>query len=88
MDFEKGERRYWECEVLSEEDRYNEMVMLGLRTREGVKLEDVPERFRGHCEEKALPYLEKQWLKQVGGRLVATNEGIHVLNRVIEDLMV
>lgn len=88
MNFEKGERRYWECEVLSEEDRYNEMVMLGLRTREGVKLEDVPERFRGHCEEKALPYLEKQWLKQVGGRLVATNEGIHVLNRVIEDLMV
>lgn len=79
---------YWEQEVLSEEDKYNEMVMLGLRTREGVKMEDVPERFRGHCEEKALPYLEKQWLKQVGGRLVATNDGIHVLNRIIEDLMI
>ena len=51
-------------------------------------MEDVPEKFRGHCEEKALPYLEKKWLRQVGGRLVATNEGIHVLNRVIEDLMV
>ena len=79
---------YWEQEVLSEEDKYNEQVMLGLRTREGVKMEDVPERFRGHCEEKALPYLEKQWLKQVGGRLVATNDGIHVLNRIIEDLMI
>ena len=87
-DLVEREKQYWEREVLSEEDKYNEQVMLGLRTREGVKIEDVPERFRRHCEEKALPYLEKQWLKEDRGRLVATEEGIHVLNRVIEDLMV
>ena len=54
--------------------------MLGLRTSEGIALSDVDET-------KALPYLRRGLLLQKGNRLVATTEGYHILNRIIEDLI-
>ncbi len=72
-----------ETECLTADDRYNEAVMLGLRTSEGI-----PHSLLRRPEE-ATPYLERGLLRLVGEppRLVATREGVHILNRIIEDMM-
>ena len=68
-----------EKEELTDEDKHTERVMLGLRTNQGVSVEDVQ-------LDKAQPYLQQQLLKQEGNRLIATTQGWHILNRIIEDL--
>ena len=69
-----------EQETLTNEQRHTERVMLGLRTAEGIAQSDVDEA-------KALPYLRRGLLRTEGNRLVATTEGYHILNRIIEDLI-
>ena len=69
-----------EQETLTDEQRHTERVMLGLRTAEGIARSDVDEA-------KALPYLQRGLLRTEGNRLVATTEGYHILNRIIEDLI-
>lgn len=68
-----------EKEELTAEDKHTERVMLGLRTNQGVAVEDV-------SLDKAQPYLQQRLLKQEGNRLIATTQGWHILNRIIEDL--
>ena len=69
-----------EQEILTEEQRHTERVMLGLRTNQGIS----------SCEidlSKAMPYLEQGLLTQKGERIMATTKGYHILNRIIEDLL-
>ena len=69
-----------EQEILTEEQRHTERVMLGLRTNQGIS----------SCEidlSKAMPYIEQGLLMQKGERIMATTKGYHILNRIIEDLL-
>ena len=69
-----------EQEILTEEQRHTERVMLGLRTNQGIS----------SCEinlSKAMPYIEQGLLTQKGERIMATTRGYHILNRIIEDLL-
>ena len=76
-----------ESETLSDKDLYNERIMLGLRTNKGILLSDVDVR---NANEMVTRMIGKNPLlrKTDDGRLVATQKGIHVLNRIIEDLMI
>lgn len=69
-----------EIEELTPEAQHMERVMLGLRTSQGVAIEDINAI-------KAKPYLQQGLLLQEGNRLIATTQGFHVLNRIIEDLL-
>jgi oxygen-independent coproporphyrinogen-3 oxidase len=69
-----------EVELLSEEDRLTERVMLSLRTSQGVAKSDIDMN-------KAKPYIEQGLLVDKGDRLAATTQGFHILNRIIEDLV-
>ena len=69
-------------EQLTDTDLYNERIMLGLRTAEGIALNEL------HDPTLAQPYIDKGLLCLTDdNRLVATLQGIHILNRIIEDLM-
>ena len=71
-----------ETEHLSETDRYNERIMLGLRTEDGV-----PYSFL-HNPLLLTPYLERHLLRLTQDkRVTATLQGLHILNQIIEDLM-
>lgn len=73
-----------ENETLTEKDLYNERIMLGLRTNKGVP-ETLPSQNRVVLESlKAKGLLRETEDK----RIVATQKGLHVLNRIIEDLMI
>ena len=76
-----------ESETLSDKDLYNERIMLGLRTKKGILVSDVDVR---NANEMVTRMTGKNPLLRVteDGRLVATQKGIHVLNRIIEDLMI
>ena len=69
-------------EILTDTDLYNERIMLGLRTAEGIALNEL------HDPALAQPFIERGLLRRTpDNRLVATLQGIHILNRIIEDLM-
>ena len=76
-----------ESETLTEKDLYNERIMLGLRTNKGIPLSDVNVR-NGH--EMVTKMTVKDQLLRIteDGRLVATQKGIHILNTIIEKLMI
>lgn len=67
-------------ETLTERDCYNERIMLGLRTAKGVAKQDI----RADISK----YVEAGLLHEKEGRIMATQKGIHILNRIIEDLMI
>lgn len=73
-----------ESETLSDEDRYNERVMLGLRTNRGI-----PATLPTHKRLVLDSFVQKGLLRETEEkRIVATQKGLHVLNRIIEDLMI
>ena len=83
---EKGELPL-ENEILSETDRYNEAVMLGLRTSEGLDLNRFSEADRAQILTESALFLREGLLKQTGEHIRATHAGTRVLNRLIEALM-
>ncbi len=86
---ENGER-FWNDEILSEEDCFNEMVMLGLRTRQGVVLRLMEERFGTERRKK----FERAMTKFAGlvqikdGRCALTEDGFFVSDMIISDVFI
>ena len=68
-------------EVLTEDEHYNEQIMLGLRTCNGVAITE--KRLKD-----AQRYIEQGLLVKENGRLRATQSGLNILNRIIEDMMI
>ena len=73
-----------ESETLTEKDLYNERIMLGLRTNQGIA-GSFPKQSRSVIESKIQDGLLRE---TEDGRIVATQQGLHILNRIIEDLMI
>ena len=67
-------------ERLTDTQRYNEHVMLGLRTSKGIEATD-------ELMQKAQPYIASGRLRLTNGQLIATVDGINILNTIITDLM-
>ena len=78
-------------ETLSDINRYNERIMLRLRTCEGLNLNALECDFgfdRHHyCERMALPHLGRGTLKKTGETLSLTRRGLFVSDDIISDLM-
>ncbi len=70
-----------ESETLTEKDLYNERIMLGLRTCQGVPCEQIQKETDTMLEAGLIRKTEMN-------RIVVTQEGLHLLNRIIEALMV
>ena len=75
-----SESNYWEEEVLTDEQKTIEHIMLGLRTSRGIALTDA-------LRVKAQPMIAEGLLREENGQLIATPSGLHILNRIIEQLI-
>ena len=74
-----------ESETLGEREKYNERIMLGLRTDRGIAETELASSHTGAVQ----GWIEQDMLRRTeDGRIVATQKGIHLLNRIIEDLMI
>ena len=69
-----------EIETLTDEQRHTEHVMLVLRTSHGVDKTLVN-------QEAAKRYIQQGLLAEQDGYIMATTQGFHVLNRIIEEVL-
>ena len=72
----------YEFERLTDAEQYNERVMLSLRTIEGIEEEMVRDRV------VIDGYIAEGMLVSENGRIRATQKGLHILNRIIEDIII
>lgn len=87
---EQGWRPY-EKEMLDENTRYNEYIMTGLRTKRGVSLRTIEERFgtemRRYSLRMAYPHLQRGTIRIEGEWLRLEKKGVFVSNDIISDFM-
>ena len=78
-------------ERLDQYERYNDMVMLALRTREGVDMEVLSSRFgkdlSDYCLSAAGQFLTTGLLRLDGRRLRLTRDGLYVSDMIMSELM-
>lgn len=87
-----SEDLFFEKEILSSQDLYNDYVMVALRTSEGIHLPYVEDKFGRktleECLKSAKVYLQSQDLLLLDGeRLSLSQKGIHISNLIIVELM-
>jgi len=89
---ERGERIFEE-ELLDDDTRYNDIVTVALRTKEGVDLNTLSEKHREYCIKNARRYLNDGLLELSTIRgaesptLHLTRRGLFVSDMVMSDLM-
>lgn len=86
-----GGRAVEETEELSPATRYDDTVTTALRTRQGLSIHEVEQRFGSEMKDylmaNALPHLQASRLTIADGRLRLTREGLFVSDSVMSDLM-
>ena len=89
---ERGERIFEE-ELLDDDTRYNDIVTVALRTKEGIDLNALSEKHREYCMKNARRYLNDGLLELSTIRgaesptLHITRRGLFVSDMVMSDLM-
>ena len=85
--------RIFEEELLDDDTRYNDIVTVALRTREGIDLNALSEKYRNYCIKNARRYLDDGLLEltsplsPVTSHLRLTRRGLFVSDMVMSDLM-
>lgn len=86
----KAGKTFYEEEVLSDEDLFNEFVMTRLRTSSGFSVEEMEARFGKRatcqCQNAMRPHLQNGNLVQIGSQVCLSRQGVFVSNDVISDL--
>ena len=80
----------YEEELIDSDTRYNDRVMLSLRTREGLLLDSLSSAQRRYCLSQAQPYIDSGYLRldSDGSRLCLSRRGIFVSDMVMSSLMI
>lgn len=82
---------YFEFENLTLQDKYNELIMISLRTKWGVDSEEIKKSFGESFEKYFLQivnsFIEKGLVSQVETVFTLTNKGKLVSNSIISDLL-
>ncbi len=88
--YQAGSAQYLpiEREVLGSYECYNEAVMLGLRMCAGVNINKIADNYQNRFIKIAEGYVAKGLLAKDGDYYKATRSGQHILNIIIEDLMI
>ncbi|WP_462317297.1 radical SAM family heme chaperone HemW [Marinilabilia sp.] len=78
-------------EILTGRDRFNEKLMLGLRTRQGINIDEMKSRFERYwqsIEDRVEAWINRGFLIPESGHLKATRQGWFVIDGIIEDLFI
>ena len=80
-------RPCYEEERLDEDTRYNDMVTVALRTRQGLDLTTLSEKHRTYCLQNAQRFIDDQLTVCTDNRLHLTRQGLFVSDMVMSELM-
>lgn len=83
---EQGQRIF-DYETLDADTRYNDLVATALRTREGIDLATLPQRYRDYLMRSARRYVSSGLLQLHDSRLSLTRHALFVSDMVMADLM-
>lgn len=82
---------FLEEELLTDDDRYNELILTGLRTMWGVSLSRIRREFGeerlAYCLKTAAPHLADGTLQRSADTLRLTREGIFISDGIMADLL-
>ncbi len=85
-----NEKTYFDFEVLSEADSYNEFIMLGLRTKQGVDIDLVKSRFTFFYEyfiSRIKPFVDSEMMVIEDNHFLrVTEKGIYTVDFIIREL--
>ena len=87
----RDNKEYFEREILTTNENYNDYVMISLRTREGADLDFIENTYGvsylNNCLQSADKYILNEMLIVDGNYLKFSKKGIQLSNIVISDLM-
>mgnify|MGYP000892591067 FL=1 len=82
---------FYEQEILSLEDRYNEYVLLGLRTKNGINIDALEQNFgtelKDFCLENIKTFIDNEKVYWCGSFLRLNTEGKLISDTIITQLM-
>lgn len=76
-----------ESEVIDADTHYNDLITTALRTREGLNLDDLPQKYREYALENAMKSISKHLLEVTDNRIRLTREGLFVSDMVMSELI-
>lgn len=81
---------YFEEEIIDEKTAFNEYILTRLRTIWGVEVDYIKANFNAkineHFEQELKRYLNSSYLQQINNKVVLTNEGILITDKITSDL--
>lgn len=80
--------RIFEQEILSDDDRYNELIMTSLRTKEGLILSQIEDSYLPHFMHQAQKYIQQNQLVLTETHCFLTPHNWFISDGIICDLMV
>ena len=81
-------KRIFESETLDADTRYNDMVTVALRTRDGLDLKRLSEDYRDYCLRNAQRFLDDGQLQVTQAQtLILTRKGLFVSDMIMSELM-
>ena len=83
---ERGERRF-DSETIEGDTRYNDMVTVALRTREGMNLALLTDAYRDYCLKNARRFIDDGLLKTQDNHLSLTRKGLFVSDMILAELV-
>ena len=80
-------KRIYEEELIDDNTRYNDIVTVALRTREGLSLNLLSEKHKNYCLENAKRFMEDGLLHINNHQLALTRLGLFVSDMIMSELM-
>ena len=81
---------YFEEELIDERTAFNEYILTRLRTIWGIDMAylraNFNKTFNDHFEKELQPYLNSSYIEQQNNKIVLTNEGIMIADKITADL--
>jgi oxygen-independent coproporphyrinogen-3 oxidase len=83
---------YFETEILSEQDRYNDYIITGLRTIWGISEEFIKTEFSAqyfiHFQKVSKKYVQSGHVIYSSGKLTLSQDGLFISDKIMADFMV
>jgi len=87
----KEQKQDWiETEVLSHKDRFNELLLTGLRTTDGLKISQLAEilPFTKEFDQTKSEFIKSGWMIEENGQLKLTKEGLLKADYIASELFI
>ncbi|MEL7585770.1 MAG: radical SAM family heme chaperone HemW [Prolixibacteraceae bacterium] len=82
---------YWNNEILSPQDQYNDYMITSLRTKWGISdtclTDDFAERFGQYFRQEAEPFIAAGQMHLSGGSYTLSDEGLFISDKIMEKLL-